>query len=151
MPKEYTLEQAYNICLTSRKFILQDNIDKEKIRSRIIIAQDDLQSAKNLIKSEDPKWNTIYKLYYDVLHQFTESLLYFDKIKSIDQANMKPFRFAHQHRPRYSMFYPQALRSRRERPLATSLKIYSTCCGLMLVQGFILAYRPQMFIFISML
>jgi uncharacterized protein (UPF0332 family) len=48
----------------------------------IQIANDDLESAKALLQTKDPKYGSIYKLYYDVLHQFTEALLLFDKVKS---------------------------------------------------------------------
>ncbi|HLD88566.1 MAG TPA: hypothetical protein VI894_00005, partial [Candidatus Nanoarchaeia archaeon] len=60
-------------------------------------------------------------------------------------VNMKPSRFARQHRPRCSVFYSQALRSRREQPLATSQIVLSTSCGIDAGQGFILALITAIF------
>jgi len=82
MPKELTLDQTYDQCISGGNIILQDFIDDNRINSMIKIATDDLESAKSLIKNKDPRWGSIYKLYYDVIHQLAEALLLLDKVKS---------------------------------------------------------------------
>ena len=58
-------------CKKEGKFIVTEEIDKEKIKSILGIAESDIESA-NSIKKNIPKlssqWNSVYKLYYDALH-----------------------------------------------------------------------------------
>jgi|WetSurMetagenome_2_1015567.scaffolds.fasta_scaffold345993_2 uncharacterized protein (UPF0332 family) len=82
MPKNLTLKETQDKCLREGTIILQDKIDINKIKSMIQIANDDLESAKSLIKNKDPKYGSIYKLYYSVIHQLIEAFLLFDKVKS---------------------------------------------------------------------
>lgn len=82
MPKEHTIEETYDKCTREGNIILQDRIDINKIKSMINIANDDLESVKSLLKNKELKYGSIYKLYYAVIHQLTEALLLFDKIKS---------------------------------------------------------------------
>jgi hypothetical protein len=82
MPKDLTLKESYDKCARDGCILLQDSIDIHKIKSMMQIASDDLESAKSLSKTASPKYGSIYKLYYDVLHQLTEAFLLFDKIKS---------------------------------------------------------------------
>jgi len=46
------------------------------------ITKDDLEGARSLLKIKPIRYGSIYKLYYDVLHQLTEALLLFDRKKS---------------------------------------------------------------------
>ena len=82
MPKEYTLEETYDKCITEANLIPQDKVDIRKIKSMVLIALDDMESAKSLILSKSPKYSSVFKLYYDSLHQLVEALLLFDKVKS---------------------------------------------------------------------
>lgn len=82
MPKTLTLTESYDRCVSEGNILPQDKIDINKIISMMQIANDDIASAKSLITSKEPKYGSIYKLYYDVLHQLTEALLLFDKVKS---------------------------------------------------------------------
>ena len=80
MPKSMSLIECYDQCVSEGYLIPQQEIDINRIKSMLEIAKDDLESAKELMKTQ--KWNTIYKLNYDVLHTLTEALLRFDRIKS---------------------------------------------------------------------
>lgn len=84
MPKYLTQEEAFTKCRKGGKFIVTEGIDKEKIKSTLDIAEADIESA-NSVKKNLPKqsnqWNSVYKLYYDALHELTESFLRFEKIK----------------------------------------------------------------------
>jgi len=82
MPKQRTLEETYDKCTSEGNIILQDKIDINKIKSMIQIAQEDIESAKSLLKNSEPKYGSVYKLYYAAIHQLTEAYLLFDKIKS---------------------------------------------------------------------
>jgi uncharacterized protein (UPF0332 family) len=82
MPKERTLEETYDKCTSEGNIILQDKVDINKIQSMIKIAQDDIESAKSLLKNKEPKYGSVYKLYYAAIHQLTEAILLFDKAKS---------------------------------------------------------------------
>ena len=68
MPKELTLDQTYDRCVAEGSIILQDNVDLNKITSMIQIANDDLESVKTLLRNKEPKFSSVYKLYYDVIH-----------------------------------------------------------------------------------
>lgn len=84
MPKYLTQKEAFMKCKKEGKFIVTEEIDKEKIKSILGIAESDIESA-NSIKKNIPKlssqWNSVYKLYYDALHELTESFLRFEKVK----------------------------------------------------------------------
>ena len=76
--------EAYLKCKKEGKFIYTEGIDKEKIRSTLIIAEADAESANLLIKNiqkESKQWSSVYKLYYDAMHELAESFLGFDKVK----------------------------------------------------------------------
>lgn len=76
MPKELTLDQTYDKCVAEGNILLQDHVDVNKIKSMLKIANDDLEGARSLLKVKPQKWGSIYKLYYDVIHQLTEALCY---------------------------------------------------------------------------
>jgi hypothetical protein len=84
MPKYLTQDEAFTKCKKGGNFIVTEGVDKEKIKSTRVIAEADIESA-NTIKKGLPKqsnqWNTVYKLYYDALHELAESFLRFEKIK----------------------------------------------------------------------
>lgn len=84
MPEYLTQNEAFAKCRKEGRFIVLEEIDLEKIKSTLIISEGDVESAdllkKNLPKQSN-KWNTIYKLYYDALHELAESFLRFDKVK----------------------------------------------------------------------
>lgn len=84
MPKYLTQKEAFMKCKKEGKFIVTEEIDKDKIKSILGIAESDIESA-NSIKKNIPKpssqWNSVYKLYYDALHELTESFLRFEKVK----------------------------------------------------------------------
>jgi uncharacterized protein (UPF0332 family) len=73
-----TLDQAYDYCV-SQGFIIPKQTDDGVIESSLRIAKEDLATAKDAIKKQ--RWNSAYKIYYDVLHQLSESFLRFDNIK----------------------------------------------------------------------
>lgn len=74
-----TVVEAYDICLADGNIIPQDNIDEDRIRASLRIAEEDLQSAEDSIAKK--RWNSAYKMYYDVLHQLAEAFVRFDRIK----------------------------------------------------------------------
>lgn len=84
MPEYLTLEESFKKCKKEGHFIVIEEVDTAKIKCTLIIAESDVESADSLKKNIDKqsnKWNSIYKLYYDALHELTESLLAFEKIK----------------------------------------------------------------------
>lgn len=84
MPKYLTQKEAFVKCHREGKFTVLEEIDFEMIKSAILIAQGDIESAQFLKKNfpkESNHWNSVYKLYYDALHELAECFLKFDKIK----------------------------------------------------------------------
>jgi hypothetical protein len=85
MPEYLTQNEAFLKCRKLGKFISIEEIDIEKIKSTLAIAEGDIEAGcalkKNSIKGTN-HWNSIYKLYYDALHELVEAYLRFDKIKS---------------------------------------------------------------------
>ena len=84
MPKYLTQNEAFMKCKKEGNFIVMEEIDTEKIKSTLNIADADVEAA-NSIKKNLPKqsnqWNSVYKLYYDALHELVESFLRFEKTK----------------------------------------------------------------------
>lgn len=84
MPEYLTQEEAFMKCKKEGRFIVIEDTDIEQIKSTLNIAEADVEAA-NSIKKNLPKqsnqWNSIYKLYYDALHELVESLLRFGKTK----------------------------------------------------------------------
>ena len=84
MPKYLTQDEAFMKCKKEGSFIVMEEIDTEKIKSTLNIADADVAAA-NSIKKNLPKksnqWNSVYKLYYDALHELVESFLRFEKAK----------------------------------------------------------------------
>jgi hypothetical protein len=84
MPEYLTQKEAFLKCKKEGRFIVTEEVDLEKIKSTLIIAEGDVESANTLKKNlqkESNQWNSIYKLYYDALHELVESFLRFEKIK----------------------------------------------------------------------
>lgn len=84
MRKEKTQKGNYETCVSEGLYInASENI--EIIPSMIALANSDYQTAKEIAKESSPdgyRWNAIYKLHYDVLHNFSEVLLLLDGIKA---------------------------------------------------------------------
>jgi hypothetical protein len=82
--KERTRQSVYALCEEKGSFVPVAVINLEQIKSMVRIALADLAAAKAWVKEASKKggeWNALYKLHYDVLHQLSEALVYFDKIK----------------------------------------------------------------------
>ena len=84
MPKYLTQDEAFRKCRKEGNFIVMEEADTEKIKSTLNIADADVAAA-NSVKKNLPKqsnqWNSVYKLYYDALHELVESFLNFEKAK----------------------------------------------------------------------
>ena len=84
MPKYLTRAEAFAKCRSQGRFIVSEEADVDRIKATLEIADADIESA-NLIKKSLPKisrqWNSVYKLFYDALHELAESFLLFEKIK----------------------------------------------------------------------
>ena len=83
MPKSLTLKEAYNQCSSEGKYLPQKDLDTAKIETMLKIIEEDLATIQEL-KNKSDRWNTLYKLNYDVLHTLVEALLVFDKVKSLN-------------------------------------------------------------------
>ncbi|MBI2673034.1 hypothetical protein HYX19_02130 [Candidatus Woesearchaeota archaeon] len=84
MPKYLTQNEAFMKCRKEGNIIVIEDVDTEKVKSILNIADADVEAA-NYIKKNLPKqsnqWNSVYKLYYDALHELVESFLRFERIK----------------------------------------------------------------------
>ena len=84
MPKYLTQKEAFLKCTKEGKFIIIEDVDTEKIKSTLKISEGDTESAdyiKKALPNESNQWNSVYKLYYDAIHELTESFLRFEKVK----------------------------------------------------------------------
>lgn len=84
MPKYLDQKEAFKKCEGEGKFIPQEDIDIEKVKSMVEIAKSDSESGQALKKNlskESRQWSSVFKLYYDALHELVEAFLHFDKIK----------------------------------------------------------------------
>lgn len=77
-------KEAFLRCKSEGRFIVLEEQDTAKIKALVTIAETDLASADMLKKNLDKKskqWLTVYKLYYDALHELVDAFLRIDKIK----------------------------------------------------------------------
>src|SRR3989339_1871021 len=84
MPEYMTQKEAFIKCKKEGKFIIIEEVDIGKIKSTLAIAEGDIEAANSLKKNlqkESNQWNSVYKLYYDALHELAESFLRFEKVK----------------------------------------------------------------------
>ena len=92
MPEYLTQKEVFGKCKMEGRFIITEQVDHYKIKANLTIAQGDMESAnilrKNLQKSSN-QWNSIYKLYYDALHELAEAFLQFEKVKIDNQITSK--------------------------------------------------------------
>ncbi|MBW2984811.1 hypothetical protein KY361_06845 [Candidatus Woesearchaeota archaeon] len=85
MPKHRTQKEAFEKCSNDGMFYPQKDIDIAKIKSMADIAKGDFESGKKLkenLPKESRQWSSVYKLYYDSLHELVGAFLRFDRIKS---------------------------------------------------------------------
>ncbi len=85
MPEYLTQQEAFLKCKKEGRFIAIEGVDEEKILSTLTIAEGDVESAnilKNGLPRQSNQWNSVYKLYYDALHELAESFVRFDKVKA---------------------------------------------------------------------
>ena len=74
-----TVEEAYDVCISDGNVIPTTDIDLDRIRASLRIAEEEIQNANDAVSKK--RWNSAYKEYYDVLHQLVEVFLKFEKIK----------------------------------------------------------------------
>lgn len=82
MPQYRSQQEVYDRCIVDGNVKFQEKVDVDKIKSNLIIAEEDLASTNDLLPKK--RFNTIYKIYYDVLHGLIEAYLAFDKIKCLN-------------------------------------------------------------------
>ena len=84
MPEYLTQKEAFLKCKKEGRFIIVEQVDEERIKATLAIAESDVESAnilkKNIVQKSN-QWNSVYKLYYDALHELVDSFLRFGKIK----------------------------------------------------------------------
>lgn len=74
-----TVDEAYDVCISDGNIIPATDIDLDRIKASICIAQEEMLNAHDAISKK--RWNSAYKAHYDVLHQLVEAFLKFEKIK----------------------------------------------------------------------
>ena len=85
MEKPKTIEETYEKCNLDGCLIKINRISMDKIDGMYKLAMMDLNSVKilvNALNSDSGGWNSIYKLYYDVLHILCEAYIHLDGYKS---------------------------------------------------------------------
>lgn len=80
MPVFRNKNDVYARCNAEGNIRPLEIIDIDKIKANLMIAEEDLESAKDTLSKK--RWNSAYKMYYDVLHELVGAYLAFDKVKS---------------------------------------------------------------------
>ena len=91
MPKYINQKDTFLKCKEEGRFLVVEEVDNDKINSTVRIAEGDIESAKILkknINKQSNNWNSVYKLYYDALHELVESFLRYDKIKTTNHQSL---------------------------------------------------------------
>ncbi len=71
--------EAYDWCVTEGSVLAQQEFEEGRVMACLRIADEDLLSAQDAVAKK--RWNSAYKLHYDVLHQLTEAFISFEKVK----------------------------------------------------------------------
>ena len=79
-----TQEEAYDRCVSEGNLKEVEEVDIQKIKSNIKLADEELKIISEISKLSIQSENHIYKTYYDVLHALVEAFLCFDKIRSLN-------------------------------------------------------------------
>lgn len=85
MPEYLTQKEAFLKCKKEGKFFPREEIEIERIRSTLAIAEADLQSVlllKKTLPKESLQWSSVFKLCYDALHELAEAFLRFEQMRS---------------------------------------------------------------------
>ncbi|MFH1638144.1 MAG: hypothetical protein ABIB71_06985 [Candidatus Woesearchaeota archaeon] len=77
-----TQEETYDRCISEGKILPRENVELDKAKANLQIAEEDLASAEEILQKK--RWNSAYKMYYDALHGLVEAYLSFDKVKSMN-------------------------------------------------------------------
>lgn len=84
MPEYLNQKEAFFKCKKEGRFIPIEELNISKIKSMLKIVEGDIESAEYIKKNlprESNQWSSVYKLYYDALHELTESYLLFEQVK----------------------------------------------------------------------
>ena len=85
MPKFKTKEEAYESCAAEGYLRNLSHVNKERVRSLIVNADTNIDSAKMLAQSltkEDRQWMSVYTLHYEAIRIYVEAFLMFEKTMS---------------------------------------------------------------------
>lgn len=74
------IEDVYDRCISEGNIEQKEKVEIEKIKATLKIAEEDIESAKDNVMKK--RWNSAYKMHYDVLHELVEAYLLFDKVKT---------------------------------------------------------------------
>ena len=87
MPKQKTLEQAYDFCLADGRFRKLDQVNVEKINALAANAAIHHRSAKIIAGAIDKnakEWMDVYTLKYEALRTYAEALLLLEKVDTLN-------------------------------------------------------------------
>ena len=116
MPEYLTQKEAFLKCKREGKFIFTEQVDEEKIKATLAIAEGDVESAnilkKNLVQKSN-QWNSVYKLYYDALHELVESFLRFEKVKIDNHQCLFAYLCENHHELDFSWDFFEKVRTKR--------------------------------------
>ena len=82
MPVFRNKNDVYERCNAEGNLRPLETINIDKIKANMGNAEEDLESAKDILSKQ--RWNSAYKLYYDVVHELVEAYLAFDMVKSLN-------------------------------------------------------------------
>lgn len=72
--------ETYDWCLSEGNVLVLKDVEWNKVKAHIQISEEDYLSAQDTVLKR--RWNSAYKLHYDVLHQLAEAYLLSEERKS---------------------------------------------------------------------
>ena len=116
MPEYLTQKEAFLKCKKEGKFIFIEEINLEKIKATLVIAEGDIEAANSIMENLQRKsnqWNSAYKLYYDALHELAESFLQFEKVKIDNHQCLFAYLCEKHHELEFSWDFFEKVRTKR--------------------------------------
>lgn len=81
MPKQKTLNEVYNECLSNGQFRDKEGADTDRVKTMVQLSNTFLESAQDIQKNLAPeslKWSAVYSLYYDALRELASAFARLD-------------------------------------------------------------------------
>lgn len=110
------MEEVCRWCESEGKFEPLEEIDSDRVRTMVEIAQstlDFVQAGMKRLPRESPQWNAVFVNHYDVLQVLAEAILLVDRMKSSNHQCLFAFLCSRHHDLELDWHFFERVRTKR--------------------------------------